>query len=448
MARSEYNHARGVCPRARDGRRGSQMHLAQLGVSASSVIPGFVRTTAVIALDRCPQPLTYWIEFPEEHRDDISETADPWVTLMLPIAVMRGEAIQLDLPVDPLLLENLIGLQRIWKSWYPDLHHVGIDAPKRSPLARSADQQIRRKRSAGFFSGGIDSLFTLSRHNDVALGQGTRAVDDLLCIAGFNTPPGSIDGMRRHLGPIAERFRKHLFPIVTNIRYSTQPIETPYSNPLRMIYLAHGAVLATMAHLFGPRFDEIVIPGSDDYTNLEPYGSHPITDPLFSSRNLRLIQDGASFTRVERTAAVAASNTPLDGLHVCWQDWELGNCSRCTKCLYTMATLDVLGAAHRATSFDWSLYDCKTLGAMWIPGRTERIEFSRLIDEANRRNRPDIAATVLRSIDSSRRRERLLQLVNSNPVSRRFWFSLRKLRLRRIVSAGSLGGSVSAPRDL
>lgn len=409
------------------------MRLAQLEVSASPAIPGYVRTTVILALDRTPRPLTYWIEFPEEHRDEISQTADPWAVLMLPIAVMLGEDIHLDLPVDQLLFENLTGLQRIWTSWHPDLHQVGIDAPRCEPVADSSDRRDRPKRSAAFFSGGVDSLFTLLRHNDVPLGQGTRAVDDLLCIAGFNTPPRSTDGMCRRLGPMAERFHKHFFPIVTNLRYSPQPIDTPYSNSLHMIYLAHGAVLGTMAHLFAPRFDEVVIPGSDDYTNLEPYGSHPLTDPLFSSRRLRLIQDGATWMRVERTAAIAEANAPLDGLHVCWQDWELGNCSKCLKCLYTMATLDVLGASHRATSFDWSGYGCRRLSTIWIRGETERVEFDRLVDVARRRGRPDVADAVLKSIVGSRRREKLLRLVNSNLVTRKFWKSIR-LRQRRSVA--------------
>src|SRR5690606_23048500 len=104
-------------------------------------------------------------------------------------------------------------------------------------------------------------------------------------------PPDGLNDMRRQLEPVAERFGKRFIPIVTNLRYATQPIATPYSVPLDMIYLAHGAALAVVAHLLGERYDEVIIPGSDDYTNLEPYGSHPMTDPLFSARTLRLVQD-------------------------------------------------------------------------------------------------------------------------------------------------------------
>lgn len=401
------------------------MELAELSRARSPENAGFDRVSALITTRAASTPLAYWFDIPEGHGGTCCESGDAWAVLMLPIAVSFGESIRLPIPVDSLLVENLLGVQRVWRSWYPKLHEVEIEAPAKAGEAVSG---AAPKKTAAFLSGGVDSFFTLLRHRDAPKGQGRRAVSDVICIAGFNTPPESADAMQRHLGPVAERFGKRLVPVVTNLRYSTQPVVTPYADAREMIYMAHGAALGALAHLLGTPYDEVLVPASDDYTNLEPYGSHPLTDLLFSSRRLKLVTDGASLTRVERTAGIVASGETLDFLHVCWQDWRQGNCGKCLKCLCTMATLDIMGAADRAPTFDWSVYGPEALGSMWIPGETERFEFQRVVAEARRRNRRDVADAILRSIRRSRRRERMSRLVNSNCLTRRSWEVLRTLK--------------------
>lgn len=401
------------------------MELAELSRARSPENAGFDRVNAVITTSAASSPLTYWFDIPEGHYTTNWESGDPWAVLMLPIAVSLGEPIRLQIPVDSLLVENLLGVQRVWRSWYPHLREVDIEAP---PAAGEADPGGAPKKSAAFLSGGVDSFFTLLRHWNAPKGQGRRTISDVICIAGFNTLPETVGVMQQHLGPVADRFGKRLVPVVTNLRYSAQPIATPYGNARDMIYMAHGAALGALAHLLGTPYDEVLVPASDDYTNLEPYGSHPLTDLLFSSRRLKLVTDGASLTRVERTAAIVGSGEKLDFLHVCWQDWRQGNCGKCLKCLCTMATLDIMNAADRAPTFDWSSYGREALSTMWIPEESERFEFLRIVAEARRRNRRDVADAILRSIRRSRRRDQMLRLVNSNWMTRRSWKLFRSMK--------------------
>src|SRR5690606_307331 len=147
----------------------------------------------------------------------ISHTCgDPWAILMLPWACVIDEPVRVEAPVDRLLLENLRGLQQIWRSWYPELAIVPIEAPARAPgLPR--DGAPPGSRTAAFFSGGIDSLFTLLRHGETLTGSGSSTVDDLLYVAGFNTSLDDFDAARAALAPVADAFRKTLVPIATNI---------------------------------------------------------------------------------------------------------------------------------------------------------------------------------------------------------------------------------------
>ena len=51
----------------------------------------------------------------------------------------------------------------------------------------------------------------------------------------------------------------------------------------------HGVALAAVAHLLAPTFGEILIGGTHTYSDLFPWGSHPISDRirLVSARVLR-----------------------------------------------------------------------------------------------------------------------------------------------------------------
>lgn len=410
------------------------MRLIGTDVSRSPDNLGFIRVSAEVKPDHGGETRLFWFDLPEELQDGVTTAGDPWAVLMLPWACSVGEPVRLGLPVDQLLLDNLHGLQRIWTSWHPgDLAMVAIEAPEGACGGTAPGQGA----TGAFFSGGIDSLFTLLRHNDRLTGTGSALIDDLIYVAGFNTSRADLSAAERALRPMAESFGKRFVPIRTNIRYSTQQTPTPYNNALQMIHFAHGAALAVIGHILGRRYKEIIISATQDYSRLHPWGSHPLTDPLLGSRGLRITHDGAAFDRVERTRLVATSDTALAALQVCWQDRKDGNCSVCRKCLRTMATLDLLGAKNRAITFDWSGYDMKTLSRVWRNNEAEISFFLEIIEAARRAGRDDIAAAATKSIRFSRRKQRLLNAIDSNPVSRSGWQAFRALRgaVRRPASA-------------
>jgi hypothetical protein len=403
------------------------MRLENVAIGASPLRSDFTRVSARISFQSVSQVLSYWFDVPVDLEP--SDNGNAWTVLMLPLACYFGETLVLDRALDRTLHDNLLGLRSIWSSWFPELRPVEIKAPMLVGIDRREVAISPSKKSISSFSGGIDSLFSFFRHKDGAFGDGEALVDDLLCVGGFNTSMEDFDKMRVELEPFAQRSGRRLVPVLTNIRYGPHAVETPYSIGPWMERLAHAAFLAAIVHLLGRRYREFLIPASPPYGRLyRRWGSHPLCDPLLSSSDLRVIHDGASFTRVERTELVARHDDALAVLHVCWQDRRRGNCSRCPKCLRTMATLDLLGARERATTFDWSRYSMEQLAHVWLPTPNHQSYFADIAERADRENRSDLSAALRSSIAYSRRKSVVLFLIDSNPVSRTAWRGLRGVR--------------------
>jgi hypothetical protein len=263
-------------------------------------------------------------------------------------------------------------------------------------------------------------------------------VTHLLSITGFNTPLMDFEAMRRVLSDAARALGKEHVAAATNARYDSSAA-TPYSIAEQMNAFAHGCLLASVAHLFDAHFDTYIIPASHSYADLMPYGSHPLTDPLFSSSSLRIVHDGAAFGRFERSAQVARSDLALSVLHVCFSDFRTGNCSRCQKCLRTMAALDILDAKARATTFDWSDYSTERLASTWLPTANERSYFVEVAEQARARGREDVARAAERAVETSRRRARVIdsfqsvktpvvRAIKSNRITARGWEAMRRAR--------------------
>ena len=400
------------------------MRVSHTSRRLSPLSSDLVRLEIGIFIERPALTVPYWIDLPDSLAP-ASPTGNALALLMLPLAVSFGEDMHLDAAVDDELHENLHGVQQIWRSWYPDLTLVALRAPRRpaAPASRSLA-------TIASFSGGIDSFFSLLRHE--------RQITHLLSVTGFNTPLSDFDAMRRVLSGASHASGKVHVAAVTGARYDSAAA-TPYSVGDQMNAFAHGCLLASIVHLMDAHCGTYIIPASHSYADLMPYGSHPLTDPLFSSSTLRVVHDGAAFGRFERTARVAGSDLALSVLHVCFSDFRAGNCSKCQKCLRTMAALDILDAKDRAKSFDWSGYSMERLGATWLPTQNERSYFVEVAEQARARGREDVARAAERAVATSRRRARLIdsvqsvktpviRAIKSNPLTARGWEALRRAR--------------------
>jgi hypothetical protein len=177
--------------------------------------------------------------------------------------------------------------------------------------------------------------------------------------------------------------------------------------------VAHGCALASIAHALGGRFARLLIPSTHRYADSIPWGSHPLTDPLMSSGTLRVIHDGAGFSRVEKTSFIAESAAAMGSLQVCWESNRFQNCGKCSKCYRTMATLHLLGRLDRCARFPADSFDPARLAYMFSADESDRAFMSEVLELAQSQHRTDIARAIRRSFARSQRIEPLLRLAHS-----------------------------------
>ena len=233
-----------------------------------------------------------------------------------------------------------------------------------------------RRESAGpegggrsaFLSLGVDSTFTLTANRDVSR---------VLIVNGFDAWTWEreyLDRVRAGARQLLDRLGSDA-PVVTvetNLRTLTD-------TALDWAAMAHGAGLAGIAHALARGVCEALIPASYSYRDLIPWGSHPLLDPLWSSRRLEIRHHGCGFDRVKKIACLAGVPGAVESLRVCLKyNRDRFNCGRCNKCLRTMIALRAAGALERCRTLPGEV-DPGAVANIRIEGPADRIFFLELL---------------------------------------------------------------------
>jgi hypothetical protein len=381
--------------------------------------PGTVRVVGKIKA-RDAERLV-WYEFPEDLAPEVGDSGESWALLMLPLASRTGEPIELDLPVDPLFLENVRGLTATWSHWYADLRQVSILAPTQ-PAPPS------HGKAAQFFSGGLDSWFTLLRHSESTQRfPQVGHVDDVITIQGFGNIPIDQQEENRKLAQsvreTAEHYGKRSLPIATNMR-------VPMDHAWKMAWLrwgpqTHGVALAAAALFLSRRYSAVKIASTHRFWESFPYGSHPMTDTLYSTSRTTFSHDHALYGRPDKIERIAESDYAVGRLRVCNATKAARNCSQCIKCHRMLLCFDSLGLLDKAKSFDVELYRRNKDRPFLIWNDNDHVRALEVRDVALRRDRKDIAAIIDESLRRSRRIRRSTQ-----PLKKVSWRAFSALYAR------------------
>ena len=372
-------------------------------------LPGTIRLAGVITTSEGFG--TVWYDVPATTERFLSESGAPWLMTMLPFAAATGESIEMSLPLDPFFLENVRGLLGTWKGWYPHLKRIDIHAP----LARSSPTAGR---VAQFFSGGVDSWFTLLRHVDSTLRfPQVGEVDDLITVGSFDMAPvvaGSgarvetdrVDEFRQlteSAREVAARFGKHHIAVSTNLR-EAMPAGTWHAVWGRQWRsLSHGTALAAIGLLFEKRYSKVRIASTHHFWEPFGYGSHPMTDTLFSTSATSFVHDHALYSRIDKIERIAESDYALSKLKVCYVEGGFQNCSVCVKCHRMLLCFDILGILHKATTFDATAYHKNRDRHILVSTDNDVVRLTEVRDLAQRHGRDDIVALMNRSLSRSER---------------------------------------------
>src|SRR5713226_905655 len=150
------------------------MQIRHISMQQSPVAKNRVRMSAEVSYDdRKFPPQICWYDFPEQFVAGQSISGNPWLAAYLPLAMTLGEPLRISAPVDRTLFEGMQQALEIWHSWYPDLPIVPIEAE-----VTDAPAPEEGGRTAAFFSGGVDSFFTLLSNTDPANAARSLPIDD------------------------------------------------------------------------------------------------------------------------------------------------------------------------------------------------------------------------------------------------------------------------------
>ncbi len=283
--------------------------------------------TAVVRLrvDRegCePREVTF--KFPEAIAGRDGVAGDFVLPLTLLSAMKLGVPLDIEAPVDARLLEVLPKIQDIYAAWgYGKRIAVGA-------TARPYEGGREGRGVACFFSGGVDSWYTVMKHRD--------EITDLVYVQGFDVALSDtwrrgkvlelVQRVARHLG-------KRLIEVETDLRETFRPmVKWDYH---------HGGALAAVALLAGNGFRKVFIPGTFTYADQVPLGSHPLLDPLWSTGAVDIVHDGCEASRLDKLRYIGGEALVQELLRVCWRNvGQEMNCGVCEKCLRTRICLDIL----------------------------------------------------------------------------------------------------------
>jgi hypothetical protein len=265
----------------------------------------------------------------------LAKSSDPFLAAALFPAMKTGQPLHISGTVSPKLLAATQRMQDTYHKWFPEFQKIPLQAEPR------LSDNVNPTAEVGlFFSGGVDSFYTLLKHQD--------EITKLILINGFmyenaSQRPKVTNEIRR----VAEELGKSLIVVEVNIReFSDQYTywEDQYA----------GVAMASVGLLLSPQFRKFYFASSFSYEYWKPTAIHPLLEPLFSTEALKFEINGSEADRPEKIARIAKSDLALSSLRTCSKKYSY-NCGQCEKCLRTMIALQAVGALERCPTFNQQL---------------------------------------------------------------------------------------------
>lgn len=275
--------------------------------------------------------------------EQIDDTADAFAAACLIKSMRVNEPLEITSPISNRLHVMLPRIRDIYHTWWPALFkRVPIRTTPRSELPAAP-----QKTTATFFSGGVDSFYSLLKHHEEGAAAG-RPLTHLVFMRGVETPIETTKGVEdseEWVRRVADELGVKAIFGITNVRTHVMSNWEKYD---------HGSALASIGLCLSPVIGHMCIPSAFSYGHQVPHGSSPLVDEMFSSDRMFIFHDGSEVTRAEKVASIIRWNKELGLLYlrVCLGNFGGAyNCGRCRKCLRTAIPLKVLGVLSDAETF-------------------------------------------------------------------------------------------------
>lgn len=252
------------------------------------------------------------------------------------LAAMRtGLPLRVEGALSATFLEGVGAYMQRFTAAFPEFKAVAV-----RPASIYQAGAVSTGRCASFFSGGVDSFFTLMK--------GKQQITDIVYIHGFDV---RLDDLPRRQAvdamgnAVAQEMGIRYLPVESNMGKVLQDFGAWPQH-------AHGLALIAVARLLAGHVDEVRIPGSFSIAEQKPWGTWLETDHLFSDERVRIVHDACEARRMDKVRRLANEPLALKYLRVCWERVDgMYNCCRCEKCMRTMTSLELLGSLEQATAF-------------------------------------------------------------------------------------------------
>lgn len=297
---------------------------------------GTLETAAVLA---CPgrERHRLWWRLPASWRDALTTWADPFVVGFLFVMMEKQCDVMVEGAVSPSLLANLERYMALWHAWMPQSYQpVTIRAREEAepPVPTAAEQTIIP------FSCGVDSCYTLLRHQRGLVGRRAHQIGAAMVMGGFDirldqtNAQGKYNALLRDTHAALEDAGIACIDVTSNFH----ELPTTWGH-------SFGTQLIGGLHLLAGRFGATIVANDVPYTRMGlTWGSHPVSNPFLGSERFRVIDDGAETTRFGKIELVTQWPEAMRRLRVCFSEpGSYANCCRCEKCLRTILSCRVAG---------------------------------------------------------------------------------------------------------
>ena len=339
-----------------------------------------------------------YFETSAEFADDLVPNPNAWLLVSALAAMRYGEKrIAIDAPISPEIKDGLINSMKCLINWHGGDRQV---IPIEAPLETEVLYTDKPTRAGSLFSGGIDALAMVGDNHLNFAPEHPRHIKDGILVYGVlegeNEYDPNFQNVVNAVKAITENVGIQLIQLNTNAYAHFRDLDRDFSF-WRFEY--HGSFLAGIAHAFAPRLSTASIASTYDFANLEPWGSHPLLDPLYSTSSLQVRHENAALSRLEKTRLVGEWDEALKYLRVCneKESYSQGNynCSNCEKCVRTMTAFLSLGLLDRISTFkEKDVSKEKLVNTCYLSDSYEESCYRELIEPLNNIGRQDLVEGI------------------------------------------------------
>lgn len=299
---------------------------------------------------------TLWFSLDGAHADLLSTTADAALLGLLLPAMFAGEDIHIEGTLSERLYYHLsFGFQKLLLAHRPWLKQVQIFPARLESVMARPDAGV-----ATGFSGGIDSFCVLADHFHGDVPASMKVTHLLFNNVGSHGGGGERLFLERYerLLPTARQMGLPFVRINSNLtQFYPKKLSWRQTHSFRNASVALLLQGGIRRYLYASTFDFPSITLSE--TQDSAY-SDMVTLPMLSTDRVDIFSMGSGYSRVGKTLRVADVPDSYRALDVCvnsHNDSGRTNCSRCWKCLRTLATFEAAGKLdHYSEVFDLDVW--------------------------------------------------------------------------------------------